>query len=366
MTRLVLVLWSGNVGGAEIFGGALAAAIRRRGVEAGVLFATESGLLAAQLDADGIPWRALELRRGAEVLLHPRRLATGAGDIGPDGAITASAGYLPAALRLGGYRGRIAAVNHGRILQLQTLSGGRRLLRRADRASGFWAADVEVAVSDFMLERLRQERFRARELVRIHNGIDLDRFRPPADGGRGPFVVGWAGRLVPGKGVDDLLRAFARVRAERNAELRIAGDGPERPGLEALAGTLGLQGAVDFAGWTSSVSAFWSGCDVAAVPSNQYVESFGMAGIEAMACARPVVASRNGALPEIVADGATGRIVAPGDVEGLAAALLGYAADPEARRRHGEAARARCESRFGIDGCADAYLGLFANGRGAA
>src|SRR5256885_869696 len=81
-------------------------------------------------------------------------------------------------------------------------------LRGAAKLSGAWAPEVEVAVSNLVLELLR-ERPHAKQLVRIYNGVDLDAFRP-ADGRTDDTpTVGWAGRLVPGKGVDDLLRAFA-------------------------------------------------------------------------------------------------------------------------------------------------------------
>ena len=97
----------------------------------------------------------------------------------------------------------------------------------------------------------------------------------------------------------------------------------------------GVATRTEFLGEVLDMPAFWRSVDVALSPSTVAIESFGMAAVEAMACGRPVVASDNGALPSIVADGETGRVVAPGDVSGLAAALADYANDAELRAEHG-------------------------------
>jgi glycosyltransferase involved in cell wall biosynthesis len=75
----------------------------------------------------------------------------------------------------------------------------------------------------------------------------------------------------------------------------------------------------------------------------------------------PIVASRGGAIPELMIDRRTGTLVAPGDPAAIADALFAYASNPELRHRHGEAARARAIERFDIEDCARAYRGLFAD-----
>ena len=279
--------------------------LRRRGHEASLLFVTDSQPLARQLEKEGIPHRMLGHERGSRVLLHPRGLARAASELGPDGVVSPSPGYLPAALRLGGYRGPLVAVNHGRLLQLPKLPPGARVLRKADRASGFWAPDQEVAVSDYLLERLRRERLHARRLVRIYNGIDHERYGPNgAESPRGAsFRVAWAGRMIPGKGIDDLLRALALLGKEGDVRLVLAGDGPDRASLADLASSLGLTERVEFVGWVRDMPAFLRAVDIAVVPSHQVVESFGMVALEAMASARPAIVSRNGGLPEVVDEG---------------------------------------------------------------
>jgi len=234
-----------------------------------------------------------------------------------------------------------------------------RFVRRLDRATGLWASDVDVAVSDFVLSHMRRHLRRGR-LVRIYNGVDLRVYRgSPRFPNDEAVTIAYGGRLIEGKGVDVLLRAFAAGAAREGARLRIGGDGPARPMLQGLAAELGLDGAVEFTGWALDMPSFWRTCDVAAMPSDVCVESFGMAAVEAMACARPVVVTANGALPELVDDGVTGLVVPRGDAGALAEALLSLTRDAERRRAAGRAARARCEQRFDILDCAASYLGLF-------
>jgi glycosyltransferase involved in cell wall biosynthesis len=353
--RLALVLWNGNLGGAETFSAALARQLRADGVDAGLVFVGSPEPLARELD--DVPHMTVGLSRGRQVLLRPFALARATRDLGPDGALVVSPGYLPATLRLGRYRGPIVVVNHGAFMHDDEASAAQRAKQRAVELSGAWAPEVEVAVSNLVLELLR-ERPHAKRLVRIYNGVDLDAFRPADNHTDSAPTFGWAGRLVPGKGVDDLLRALAQLR-ENGAKLRIAGDGPARVELQRLAASLGLDERVTFEGSLTAMASFWRGCDVAAMPSNQWVESFGMAAVEAMACGLPVVATRSGALPEVVEDGRTGALCARGDVPALAAALSRYAMDPELRRTHGRAARERCASHFDLKDCAAAYRSVF-------
>jgi len=164
-------------------------------------------------------------------------------------------------------------------------------------------------------------------------------------------------RLVQGKGVDDLVTAVARTGRD-NFRLHVAGDGPERLGLEALATRLGVDSRTRFGGWVDDAAPFWRSCDVAVVPS-RWPESFGLTAVEAMASGLPVIATKSGALDELVVDAATGLTVPSGDPDAIAAALRRYAADPGLAAAHGAAGRRRCEERFDIRRCADSYRALF-------
>jgi glycosyltransferase involved in cell wall biosynthesis len=354
--RLAHVLWNGSLGGAETFSAMLARQLRADGVIAGVVFVGDPQPLATNLDRDEVPYTALGLQRGRRVLRHPRALARAVRELGADGALLVSPGFLAAALRFGGYKAPVVVVNHGAFMHDAAAPAPKRLKQRADATSGAWAAEIEVAVSDLVLQSLRR-RPHARRLVRIYNGIDLELFRPSSNGGGRVPTIGWAGRLVPGKGVDDLIRAFAQLEGAR--VLRIAGDGPLRGELEGLAASLGLADSVRFEGSVAAMPSFWNDCDVAAMPSNTWIESFGMAAAEAMACGLPVVATRSGALSEVVEDARTGVLCDPGDVTGIAAALRRYASDPALRQQHGAAARRSCEARFDLRRCAVEYRALF-------
>src|SRR5438105_6351973 len=357
--RIAAVLWNGNIGGAETFTAALCRTMRELGVEVGIVFVSDGKPLDAQLDADAIPHWSLGLRRGSHVIGHPRRLAQSVRAFDADGALLPRAGYLAAALRAGRFKHPLVAVAHDALATLGPSRPIDRVIRRVDRLAGLLASDVDVAVSDFVLAHMRRQ-VRRRRLVRIYNGVDLSKYRPGTHSlSAGLPTIGCAARLVEGKGIDVLIRAFAGTLAPEGARLRIAGNGPTRPAMERLASELGVEHSVQFTGWSSDMPAFWRSCDIAALPSDRAVESFGMAAVEAMACARPVVATANGALPELVADGATGSIVPRGDAEALGAALLALARDPHRRHTMGVAARTRCEQLFDIRDCAAAYLGLF-------
>jgi glycosyltransferase involved in cell wall biosynthesis/GT2 family glycosyltransferase len=357
--RLTVVLWSGEIGGAETFSVALARALRGSGVDTRVVFVTNAGPLAQRFHEAGVPFVELGLKRGRAVLWHARRFAGAVTAGGRDGAILVAGGFLALALRLGGYRGRIAAAEHGAVLQTDRLRLGSRLLRRVDRLLGARAVDVHVAVSDFVRGRIHGG---SRPVVTIPNGVDLDVYRPSqSPASRDGFVIGCMSRLTQGKGIEDVLAA-AKEAVSRGARIRIAGDGPERPQLERLAEQLGIGDRVEFVGWVgdaSDVGAFWQECDIAVAAPNDWVESFGLAAVEAMACGTPVVATSGGALPETVIHGRTGWVVEPRNSRALAAALLAYLDDPSLVATHGAAAREWCEQRFDIHRCAEAYARVF-------
>jgi glycosyltransferase involved in cell wall biosynthesis/GT2 family glycosyltransferase len=146
-------------------------------------------------------------------------------------------------------------------------------------------------------------------------------------------LVGYAGRLDPAKGVDVLLRAAS---LDPTLRVRIAGDGPERAALDALAGELGVSERVDFVGSLApeELPDFYRALDVLAVPSlttSSWVEQFGRVALEAMACGTPVVVSDSGALPGVV-DGAA-LVVPEGDAAALAKALQQATSDSVVRVR---------------------------------
>jgi glycosyltransferase involved in cell wall biosynthesis len=354
--ELALVLWSGVLGGAERFTAGLAVQLRKLGVSPTIVFLGSSHPLSSYLEQERIRFECMRFTRGSRVLLRPRSFGHAVSACGRNGVIIDSIGYAPVALRSAGYRQRIVSVEHGGVIQ-RRLSPRRRLVRAMTRAAGAWASDVEVAVSDFVLSELVRHNH-AREIVRIHNGVNLDEYRPRIPSHPDEFTIGWAGRMVPGKGVFDLLEATALIVTKTPARLLLAGDGPDRPAIVRRINRLGLDDHVTLSGQVIDMPSFWAKCDIGAVPTNGLTESFGLAAVEAMACGKPVIASRTGGLGEVVHDGTTGLLVDPGDIRGIAAAIGRYARDDTLRHEHGRQARAVCERRFDLEEIARRYLAL--------
>jgi glycosyltransferase involved in cell wall biosynthesis len=358
---VAIVQWNGEIGGAEVLSVVLASAFRRLGVNSEFVFVTSSGPLVDRLVRADIPFRVLGFKRGRDIMWHPLRYSAAVAACGPDGALLPECGFVGAALRAGGFDAPIAAIEHGVLLQRPD-SAAQTVARLLNRIAGAWADDVEIGVSDYIVERMRRVPH-ARRFGRIYNGIDPAPFASVrsalGDRGEDLSVVGFAGRLIPGKGADDAIAAVAQALRRAPLRLLIAGDGPDRERLSGLARSLKIADRVEFLGMLADVRQLWQRCDVAIFPSNEFIESFGMVALEAMACGKPLVATRNGAAPELVRDRETGTVVSPGDVAALADALVTYAHRPALARSHGAAGRARVIQRFQIDQCAEAYLRCF-------
>jgi glycosyltransferase involved in cell wall biosynthesis len=179
-------------------------------------------------------------------------------------------------------------------------------------------------------------------------GLELDdllALEPRAEPVAGEFVFGYVGRLVPVKNVPMLLGAFARVHAiAPEARLAIVGDGELAPALRELVQNRGLSGAVRFDGWRSDLPAVYAGFDALALTSVN--EGTPVAVIEAMAAGLPVVATAVGGVPDVVTDGRDGLLVAPGDEEAMAQAMLRLLRRADERRALGTAAREVVRARF--------------------
>lgn len=253
-------------------------------------------------------------------------------------------------------------------------------------------ADLVLGCSRFVAESIRR-RFPevATRCDYLHNGVDLLRFSAPdrwcrsrSGGSRLLFV----GRLSPEKGVDLLLRAFARVLPThpsttlelvgpdvlspgqfvdpfgRDPVLRDAQRYYRQPGLygaelrRIVAG--GLQDNVTFAGRVanSELALHYAAADVFVFPS-QWHEPFGMPLPEAMAAGLPVVATDGGAFPEIVESGSTGLLVPRGDEKALADAMSTFVERPDLRLSYGRAGLERARMHFSWDAMTDRLAGLY-------
>ncbi len=204
----------------------------------------------------------------------------------------------------------------------------------------------------------------------LHDGLALQPARARRDAARAAldlpadaFVVAILGRISSWKGQDVLVRALAALGADDGSIALVAGDpwhGEERRlhDLHALARALGVADRVRFAGFRPDVENVYGAADVVAVPSTQ-PDPLPNAALEAAAAGCCVVAADHGGLPEILTDGLTGRLVAPGDPNALARALAELRTDPVARERLGAAAAADVRERFSAVRMLEQVQGLY-------
>ncbi len=189
----------------------------------------------------------------------------------------------------------------------------------------------------------------------INTEVFFPRARPLAPDAARPFRLGYVGRLVPEKGLDDVLLALHRSPAP--VELLMLGDGPERAGLLARAAALGLAGRVHMMEprGPDGVAEFMSGLDALVLMSRTtrtWKEQFGRVIMEAHACGTPVIGSSSGSIPAVVGQG--GWIVPEGDAPALAALLTELAAAPDKVAAVATVCRGEVLRRFGFDVISDA------------
>lgn len=197
----------------------------------------------------------------------------------------------------------------------------------------------------------------------VHCGVVPGRYGRDPGRPAGRHVL-FVGRLAAAKGVPILLDTFARLRARfADARLTLIGDGPDRARLEARAAALGLGDAVTFTGYLNQdeVAAHLAQGDLFVLPS--FAEGVPVVLMEAMATGLPVLATRIAGIPELVEDGLSGRIVAPGDSDAFADAMIALLDDPVQARVMGQAGRATIAKDFDAGTEAEKLAALFRKGR---
>lgn len=205
----------------------------------------------------------------------------------------------------------------------------------------------------------------------VYHGLDFSRFPPPPsrparDGSEAADPVRFVtvGRAVEKKGFDDLLTALARLPQDLHWRLAHIGSGERLPALRAQAEALGLDDRVSWLGPKAQdgVIAAMREADLFVLPSKQAGDGDrdGLPNVvmEAASQALPIVATDFAGIPEFVRSDIEGELVPPGDVEALAAALAGLAADPSRRKRLGRSAFARLNLDFSADAGLDRIAGL--------
>jgi len=207
-------------------------------------------------------------------------------------------------------------------------------------------------------------------ITTIHNGITPPSLPPNHNrtalrtslgiSAETPLIL-CAARLQKEKDIPTLLRAMNRLAAAHPksppAKCLIAGEGDERASLESLARSLFLSNSVQFLGFRNDIPALIDACDLFVLPS--LAEPFGLVLLEAMALAKPIIATNTGGPPEIIAHNRTGLLVPPSDPAALAAAMQRLIENPEERRAFSAAPHARYLTHFTANKMATQILALY-------
>jgi N-acetyl-alpha-D-glucosaminyl L-malate synthase BshA len=198
-------------------------------------------------------------------------------------------------------------------------------------------SDVLTAVSNNLKEETYRNFNINKPIEVIYNFVDFDRFnRKPVMAFKqmlapaGEKILAHSSNFRKLKRVQDVVAVFARIRQQLPAKLLLIGDGPERPEIELLVTSLGLETDVRFLGKQEQIEDILPLADLFLLPSEY--ESFGLAALEAMAAELPVVSSNAGGLPEVNIHGGTGYLCAVGDVADMAARCVSILTDDNTHR----------------------------------
>lgn len=246
----------------------------------------------------------------------------------------------------------LAHAQEVRVQRRQALA--RRVFREATRVIG---------ISDFTRVTVRSLGVPEERIRKVTPGLDLQQFRQPGESDRarrrlglgdGPVLLTLARLAERYKGHDVVIRAFPLIRAKvPRVRYVIAGDGPLRPFYARLARTLGVDDAVVFTGPLEGqdLNDLYAAADVFIMASRESriaggAEGFGIVFLEASAMGKPVIAGRSGGIPDAVAEGVTGLLVNPTDIQEIADAVVALLTDRERARTLGENGRRRVLAQF--------------------
>lgn len=294
--------------------------------------------------ASGVPALARLLRRERPEVFHAQMSSPVACKWGLAAAVAARVPAVLGTVQVGGYE----PPDRSAYLQLRALARG------VDR---YLAVSREIA--DELVERLG---WPEEKIEVVYNAVDVARaaveappgLREQLGGGEDRLLVVTPARLDAQKGHRVLFEAIPQVP---DATFLLAGEGPEREPLEALAGRLGIADRVRFLGRREDVPELLAACDVFALPS--LYEGSSLAVLEAMAAGIPIVSSAIGGTEELIEDGRSGLLAAPGDAEGLAAALRRLLGDRGLGETLAAGARERVEAGLTREGMAARVEGVY-------
>lgn len=361
--RIVQVIPSLDVGGAERIAALLALTQRRAGDEVALvsLFDAAGSWIEDELREAGVALHFLGKRPGLDARVVPR-LARVFRDLRPEVIHTHLhvLKYVVVARRLARCRVPVAHTVHN-LAEREAEGMDRPLSQLAFRRSV-----VPVAIGDEVARSIRTL-YRIEPRWTVPNGIIVDDFAPKPGAGEATRaslgidpevpVLFTAGRLNTQKNHAGMLEAFADSRlAKLGALLLIAGDGDLRGDLERQASTLGLEDRVRFLGVVPNVPQLLAAADIFVLSSDW--EGNPLVVMEAMAAGKPIAATAVGCVPELVSP-ETGLLVQPGDMAALADGLARLAADRDRARALGATGARIAKERFDVSAMARAYRALY-------
>jgi len=266
-----------------------------------------------------------------------------------------------------GFIGRLAAKIAGTPVIVHTIHGfafhdfekpwRRSLFIFLERMAAGWADSLIVISNPLRDWGLRLKIGKAEQYTAIYSGIDITAFQKSFDIAAvkaefkisaGDKVVGMTAKLWPGKGHDNALAAAKEVLSKiAGVSFVFVGDGELRSHLEQAAKKLGLEDKVIFTGFRDDIARLTAAFDIAILPS--HFEGMGRSILEAMACAKPIIASRVGGIPDLVDDGINGILIPPNDSRALAQNLIKLLNDESMRRKLGAAAKEKVSVRYDVN-----------------
>jgi glycosyltransferase involved in cell wall biosynthesis len=361
--RILLTNSSSLYAGGEFYVLELARTLVARGH--GVLVACPSGnLLTEKCLAAGVPTAAVEFPANGALLRHIRLLRSLLREHGA-AILHSNTNYDRTA---GAFAAKLEGAFH--VTNVHSFHSISHNLTHAVRNR--WATDhflVDgVCVKDLLV---REDRIDQAKISVLHLGVDPAAMRRDPGARRavrasfgiadGQVVIGNVGRLVPFKGQEDLLRAFAQVaRVGPEARLVLVGDGELRQRLGELAAELGVAGSVVFAGFRDDLVAVYSAFDIYCHSSVEGGgETFPFAVLQALSQELPVVVTRVGDVAVMVEEGVNGHVLPDRDPGALAHALTRLLADPDRAAAMGRASRALLVRRFTTDAMVDVVERLY-------
>ncbi len=224
-------------------------------------------------------------------------------------------------------------------------------------------SDGVTTISEYMRQRT-VDFFGIRKPIEvIHNFVNCSLYRPDESaraGGKKRILH--ISNFRPVKRVLDCIQAFAKVRRQVDAELIMAGDGPDRGPAEQLARELGVEAHVRFLGKQDHMERLIPRTHALHLPSE--MEAFGLAALEAMACGVPPVATRTGGVPDLITHGVDGYMEPVGDIDAQAARLAELLTNEALHARISQAARQTAQTRFCTDLIIPRYEAYYSAVRG--